>query len=109
MEVHGLLGPGFLESIYKSALIHELALRGLKTATEVETHVAYKDHPVGRHRLDLIVEGTVVVELKAVSAINEIHTAQALSYLKAPGLEVALIVNFGQPSLIWKRLIKSRG
>ena len=109
MEVHGLLGPGSLESIYKSALIHELGLRGLKSTTEVETHVAYKDHPVGKHRLDLVVEDTVVVELKAVSSINAIHMAQALSYLKATGLEVVLIVNFGQPSLVWKRLIRSRG
>jgi len=109
MEVHRHLGPGFLESIYKHALLHELELRNLSTKTEFEVHITYKDRPIGKHRLDIIVEETVVVELKAVSAFNEVHMAQALSYLRATNLELALIFNFGEPSLVWKRLIKSRG
>jgi GxxExxY protein len=105
MEVHSLLGPGFLESIYKHALLHELRLRGLETKTEVEVHISYKDHHIGKHRLDLLVGDTVIVEIKGVSAINDVHT---LSYLKATNLELALILNFGGSSLSWKRLIKSR-
>ena len=108
MEVHSLLGPGFLESIYKHALLHELRLRGLETKTEVEVHIFYKDHHIGKHRLDLLVGDTVIVEIKGVSAINDVHIAQALSYLKATNLELALILNFGGSSLSWKRLIKSR-
>jgi GxxExxY protein len=108
MEVHTLLGPGFLESIYKHALLHELRLRGFETKTEVEVHISYKDHHIGKHRLDLLVGDTVIVEIKGVSAINDIHIAQTLSYLKATNLELALILNFGGSSLSWKRLIKSR-
>ena len=108
MEVHTLLGPGFLESIYKHALLYELRLRGLETKTEVEVHISYKEHHIGKHRLDILVNDTVIVEIKGVSAINDIHIAQALSYLKATNLELALILNFGGPSLSWKRLIKSR-
>ena len=109
IEVHNLLGPGFLESIYKHALLHELSLRGLRAKTELEIHIGYKNQSIGKHRLDIIVEDTVVVELKAANTIAEIHVAQALSYLKATDLELALILNFGKPSLVWKRLIKSRG
>jgi GxxExxY protein len=109
MEVHSQLGPGFLESIYKHALLHELSVRGLATQTELELIVSYRSFPVGKHRLDSLVEGTVIVELKAVAALNELHRAQVISYLMATGLELALIINFGAPQLLWKRLIKSRG
>lgn len=109
MEVHRLLGPGFLESLYKRALLHELSLRGLDTKTELEIDIAYKDHPIGKHRLDILVNDSVIVELKAVSAISAMHIAQALSYLTASSHELALILNFGTRSLSWKRLIKSRG
>jgi GxxExxY protein len=77
--------------------------------TEVEIPIAYKDHPIGKHRLDILVENKVIVELKAVSTFNEIHFAQILSYLKATDVEPASIFNFGEPSLVWERLIKSRG
>jgi GxxExxY protein len=108
MEVHRLLGPGFLESIYKHALLHELTLRGLHGKTECEIHISYKGHPVGKHRLDLVVNDSVIVEIKGVSAINDAHVAQVLSYLTATKLELGLIFNFGGPSLSWKRMIKSR-
>jgi GxxExxY protein len=108
MEVHRTLGPGFVESIYHRALLHELGLRRLFCETEVHVEVSYKNQLIGQHRLDLVVENTVIVELKAVSAIVDTHIAQTLSYLKATNIEVALIVNFGLPSLTWKRLIKSR-
>ena len=70
MEVHTLLGPGFLESIYKHSLCHELSLRGLQTKTEAEIHISYKGHHVGKHRLDLVVDDAVIVEIKGVSAIT---------------------------------------
>jgi GxxExxY protein len=109
MEVHKLLGSGFLESIYKRALLHELSLRGVHATSEVEVHISYKGHHVGKHRLDIVVNETIIVEIKAVSGINDVHIAQALSYLIATNLELAMIVNFGGPSLSRKRLIKSRG
>jgi GxxExxY protein len=108
LEVHRTLGPGFVESIYHRALIHELRLQGLLTQTEHTCEIHYKDTCVGKHRLDIVVENTVIVELKAVTAINEIHKAQVISYLAATGLEIALVFNFGQTKLSWKRLIKSR-
>jgi GxxExxY protein len=109
MEVHNHLGPGFLESLYKYALLYELHLRGLTTETELEVQISYKDHPIGKHRLDVVVNDKVIIELKAVSGINDVHIAQALSYLTATRLELALVLNFGEPRLSWKRLIKSRG
>ena len=107
MEVHKLLGPGFIESVYQRALLHELALRGLSTQTERQIEIRYKGELVGKHRLDVIVSNLVVVELKAVSSIGDVHLAQALSYLKASRLQLALILNFGEPSLTWRRVVKS--
>ena len=108
MEVHRVLGPGFVESVYQNALCHELHLRGLKFETELEVHVGYKQLVVGRHRLDLVVENSVIVELQVASAIVEAHLAQALSYMKATGIEVSLTLNFAGSSLTWRRLLKSR-
>jgi GxxExxY protein len=109
MEVHRTLGTGFLESIYRNALLHELHLRGLSFKSELEVQIPYKDLVVGKHRLDILVEDVVVVELKAVSQIIDIHIAQAISYLRATGADLALIINFGEESLSWKRLINSPG
>jgi GxxExxY protein len=106
MEVHTSLGPGFLESIYRNALLHELQLKGISTESELEVQVVYKEVIVGRHRLDIVANGEVVIELKAVSGFPPIHIAQVLSYLKATGIEIGLLLNFGETSLSWKRLIK---
>jgi len=108
MEVHRTLGPGFVESIYRNALARELHLKGLSLESEREVPVSYKNQVVGRHRLDLVVENRVIVELKAASVIVDVHLAQALSYMKATNLELSLIVNFGGPRLAWKRLIKTQ-
>ena len=105
MEVHRSLGPGFLESIYKKALLHELHLRQLATTCEFEVEIAYKDQIVGKHRLDLFVEGQVVVELKAITSIGVVHMAQILSYMKAVRAGAGLIINFGEERLRWKRII----
>jgi GxxExxY protein len=105
MEVHRVLGPGFVEAIYQRALLHELKLRGFIVETEQQLGVRYKDAIVGVHRLDIVVNKVVIVELKAVTGIIEAHRAQAISYLKASGLNVALILNFGEPSLAFKRVV----
>jgi len=108
IEVHNLLGPGFLESIYQQALVHELIARDLSVSKEVGIRITYKDHLVGRHRLDVVVNGLVIVELKACHISQEVVLAQALSYLRATDLEVALVFNFGEPKLSWKRIIRDR-
>jgi GxxExxY protein len=92
--------------VYRKALLRELSLRGLATQTEVEIQIVYKEFSAGKHRIDIVVGDTVILELKAVSALEDIHTAQALSYLKATGLRLALILNFGGPALVWKRVIR---
>jgi GxxExxY protein len=94
IEVHRVLGPGFLESIYEKALRHELELRGLAIDTQKEILVPYKDIQIEGQRLDLLVAGRVIVELKAVDALAPIHDAQLISYLKATGLRLGLLINF---------------
>ena len=106
MKIRRALGRGFWESIYRNALLHELRLRGISTKAEMEVRVAYKDLVVGRHRVDLVVEDEVIIELKAINGIADIHMAQALSSMKATGLEAGLIVNFGEDRLAWKRRIR---
>src|SRR5262245_27042553 len=105
MEVHRILGPGYLESIYHSAMIHELGCRGLPLQTRMAVEISYKGQLVGRHRMDLIVQDEVVVELKCVSQFAEIHRAQMISYLKSTGIPVGLILNFGGTSLTWQRIV----
>src|SRR5438093_5302901 len=99
IEVHRALGPGYLESVYEEAMAIELKLRGVGFQTQVVFALSYKGHPVGEGRLDLLVDGCLIVELKAVDALAAIHTAQALSYLKATGHHLALIINFNVPML----------
>jgi GxxExxY protein len=95
-EVHQALGPGFLESVYRNALLLQLRKVGLQVAPEQEVLVRYLGEEVGRHRLDLLVEGTVVLELKAVADLAAVHYEQMRSYLRASGLEVGLLINFGR-------------
>jgi GxxExxY protein len=94
IEVHRALGPGFLESLYEEALCVELTLRDIKFARQVPVAVDYKGHRIGESRLDLLIDGIVVVELKAVDALAPIHTAQVISYLKATGCRMGLLINF---------------
>jgi GxxExxY protein len=105
IEVHTILGPGFLESIYRKALLHELQLRGMATQSELPVEVSYKNQIVGNHRLDLIVDGVVVIELKAVTAISPAHLAQILSYMRALDIDTGLVFNFGEDRLRWKRIL----
>jgi GxxExxY protein len=105
IEVHKTLGPGFLESIYEAALTIELRRAGLYVEQQKMLPVTYRDIPIGEHRLDLLVERKVVAELKAISALEDIHFAVVRSYLKAAGLEHGLLLNFASIPLTIKRVI----
>jgi GxxExxY protein len=105
LKVHKVLGPGFLESIYHAALLIQLRRDGLKADTEKEIHIRYAGVEVGLHRLDLVVDDTIVVELKATRDFDDSHMAQILSYLKASGLKVGLLLNFGRSTLKVKRAV----
>ncbi len=102
--VHRNLGPGFEEVIYQRALELELNAQGLGFSREVWIDVNYRDVKVGRKRVDFLIEG-VMVEIKAHSEFQDVHYVQALSYLKASGYKVGLLLNFGAPRLQIKRLI----
>jgi len=99
IEVHRMPGPGYLESVYEEALCIELSLRGIPFLRQVLVAVDYKGHPVGESRLDLLVGGTLVVELKAVDALGPVHSAQMFSYLRATGHHLGLLINFNVPLL----------
>ena len=105
IEVHRRLGPGFIESIYENALIMELRKRRLKAEQQVDVTVEYDGVEVGRHRLDLLVEGTIVVELKAIKNLEDVHFAIVKSYLRAIGKKHGLLLNFAKPTLEVKRVI----
>ena len=100
IEVHRMLGPGLLESIYEEALCVELRLREISFQRQVEIGVDYKGHIIKGQRIDLLIAGEVIVELKAVAHLPEVAVAQTLSYLKATGLKRALPINFGERKLV---------
>ena len=99
IEVHRLVGPGFLETVYEGAISVELTLRGIPFARQVPIGLQYKGTTVGEARLDLLVDDCLVVELKAVEQIAPIHVAQTLSYLKATRLRLGLLINFNVTTL----------
>ena len=107
MEVHNTLGPGFLESVYQLALEKELGLRGIPFEHEVELPVTYKGTLVGIYKADLIIDSKIILEIKGISRLNASHEAQALHYLAATGLQLAILINFGMSSLEYRRVIKS--
>ena len=104
IRVHKELGPGFLEAMYEEALGIELAAAGLAFERQKLLPVFYREHLIGEHRLDFVVEGNVIVELKAISALEDIHFAIVRSYLKAANLQDALLLNFASVRLIVKRV-----
>jgi GxxExxY protein len=108
IAVHRELGPGFLESIYEQALAVEFALRGIAFVRQKPIPLFYRDHQIGEHRLDFLVEDKIVVELKAVEALENVHFAIVRSYLKVAGLADSLIVNFSTMPLIVKRVRRER-
>lgn len=99
IEAHRHLGPGFLESVYEEALCLELAERQVPFERQKEINVLYKGRPIGKQRIDLMVGDVLVVELKAIDALAEIHKAQIISYLKATCLPLGLLINFNVPVL----------
>ena len=106
-EVHKFLGNGFQEVIYQRGLALELAQARLTFAREVERDIFYKElpEPIGTRRADFVVQEKVLVELKAISELEDVHIAQLLNYLRAYRLEVGLLINFGSKSLTFKRMI----
>jgi GxxExxY protein len=107
MEVHKILGPGFLEAVYQLALEKELTLRKIPFQHEVELPVTYKGDLVGVYKADLVVDNKIVLEIKGISKLNASHEAQALHYLVATGLQLAILINFGMSSLEYRRVVKS--
>jgi GxxExxY protein len=105
IAVHEALGPGFLEAIYEEALVVELRLRGIAFTRQHSAAVVYREVEVGIHRLDLFVENLIVVELKAIKAIDRVHFAVVRSYLRAVGRKHGLILNFALAKLQPKRVI----
>ena len=99
IEVHRLLGPGFLESIYENAMQVEMQLREIKFRRQLPIMIQYKGTSIGEHRLDLLVDERIVVELKAIEALAPIHRAQVISYLRATKLHLGLVINFNVPLL----------
>lgn len=103
IEVHRILGPGLLESVYEQALCHEFELREIKYQRQAHVEMQYKDTKIKDQRIDLIVEedgDRVVIDLKSLSRLPDISTAQVLSYLKATGLKRGLLINFGEKRLV---------
>ena len=106
-EVHKFLGNGFQEVIYQRALALEFQKANLKFVREIEQEIFYKEYekPIGTRRADFIVENKVLVEIKAIIQLEDVHLAQILNYLKAYRFEVGLLINFGSKSLTFKRVV----
>jgi len=108
MEVHKILGNGFQEVIYQRALEKEMMLQGIAFSREHEMPIFYKEEQIGTRRVDFLVEGIISVEIKATTMLADVHLAQAINYLEAYHLEIGLLINFGEKSLKFKRLINSK-
>ena len=104
MEVHSFLGNGFQEVIYQRALSHELELRNILHAREVEMNIRYKDIHVGTRRVDFLIAEKISVEIKALTSLEPVHMAQAINYLEAYNLQIGLLINFGENKLKFHRL-----
>ena len=109
MEVHKKLGCGFQEVVYQRALDIEMRLQGLDFSREHEMEILYKGEKIGLRRVDFFVEGRVMVELKALIQLEDVHLAQAINYLEAYNLEIGLLINFGSRQLQFKRVMKPKG
>jgi len=108
MKVHSTLGNGFQEVIYQRALAIEMEKQGLSYQRELEMPIFYTGQDIGTRRVDFFVEDKIMVELKAVSWLEEVHLAQAINYLEAYNMEIGLLLNFGAKSLEFRRLINSK-
>ncbi|OOQ60289.1 GxxExxY protein [Mucilaginibacter pedocola] len=108
MEVHKVIGSGFLEAIYQKALGIELAYQGLAFEREKEMYIYYRNELIGTRRVDFFVENLVMLEIKAVDKIEDIHKNQAINYLEAYNIADGLLINFGSLSLEFKRLYNKK-
>jgi len=108
MRVHTALGNGFQEVIYQRALEIELALDGLRFIREMEMPIYYRSEQIGTRRVDFFVEGEIMVELKALILLENVHLAQAVNYLEAYNIRTGLLINFGNVSLEFKRLFNKK-
>lgn len=108
MRVHSTLGNGFQEVIYQRALAIEMEKQGLSFQRELEMPIHYDEQVIGTRRVDFLVEGRVMVELKALTKLEDVHLAQAINYLEAYQLEVGLLLNFGAKSLEYRRVVNSK-
>lgn len=108
MEVHKQLGAGFQEYIYHRALEKEFTLQRVRFESEYEIKIYYKGDQIGLRKVDFMVEKNIPVEIKAVSELTDVNLAQAKNYLEAGGIEIGLLINFGSPSLQFKRLINGK-
>ena len=104
MEVHKQLGSGFQEVVYQRALSIEMNLQELRHEREKEIDIYYKGFRIGKRRVDFFVDDKIMVEIKAVKALEDVHLAQAMNYLEAYNMEVGLLINFGGKSLEFKRV-----
>ncbi len=104
MAVHSALGNGFQEVIYQRALAIEMELQGLPFSREHEMDIFYKEHRIGNRRVDFFVEEKIMVEIKALIKLEDVHLAQAMNYLEAYNLKIGLLLNFGAKSLEFKRV-----
>jgi len=108
MEVHKHLGNGFQEVIYQRALEIEFRLQGMNAQREYVMPLLYKNEDIGSRRVDFFVEEKVMVEIKAITELEDVHLAQAINYLETYNLEIGLLINFGNSSLQFKRVINKR-
>lgn len=105
-EVHSHLGSGFQEVVYQRALAIELDIRKIDFVREMEMPLKYKGFDIGIRRVDFFIEEKIMLEIKAVIQLENVHLAQAINYLEAYGMEIGLLINFGSPSLQFKRVMK---
>ena len=105
MEVHTALGPGFLESVYEAALAHEMEIRDISFERQKSLPVYYKNKKVKEFTCDFWIEGKVLVEIKAIKALTNNEEAQLMNYLKATRVKLGILLNFGERSLRFKRIV----
>ncbi len=108
MTVHKTLGNGFQEVIYQRALRIEMSIAGIPFQREFEMPIFYMGEQIGTRRVDFLIEGTISLELKAITKLEDVHFAQAINYLEAYNLEIGLLINFGETSLNFKRLTNKK-
>jgi GxxExxY protein len=108
MTVHKTLGNGFQEVIYQLALGIEMSISGIPFQREFEMPIFYRGQQIGTRRVDFLIEGTISLELKAITKLEDVHFAQAINYLEAYNLEIGLLINFGEKSLNFKRLTNKK-